>query len=94
MFGVVRLEEVQVLDAAAVDVRGCYACSTGEARVARGLAEIADEVVLLAPAAAFTDSAPALVGPLERLSAVVTDGPPPAAVAAVLDRAGVALYVG
>lgn len=82
------------LDAAAVDVRGCYACSTGEARVARGLAEIADEVVLLAPASAFADSAPALVGPLERLTAVVTDVPPPPAVTTALDRAGVALYVG
>ena len=37
------------LDAAAVDVRGTYACSTAEARVERGLTEIADEVVLLAP---------------------------------------------
>ena len=57
------------LDAAAVDVRGTYACSTAEARVARGLTEIADEVVLLAPAAAFTGSAPALVtsaGPAHR----------------------------
>jgi DeoR/GlpR family transcriptional regulator of sugar metabolism len=81
------------LDAAAVDVRGCYACSTAEARVARGLAEIADEVVLLAPATAFADSAPALVAPLHRLTAVVTDVRPPAAVAKTLDRAGVALHV-
>ena len=81
------------LDAAAVDVRGTYACSTAEARVDRGLTEIADEVVLLAPAAAFTGSAPALVTTLDRLTAVVTDGSPPAAVASALDRAGVALHV-
>lgn len=81
------------LDAAAVDVRGTYACSTAEARVERGLAEIADEVVLLAPATAFTESAPALVARLDRLTAVVSDGFPPVAVAAALDRAGVALHV-
>jgi len=49
------------LDAAAVDVRGTYACSIAEARVERGLAQIADEVVLLVTAAAFSESAPALV---------------------------------
>jgi len=81
------------LDAAAVDVRGTYACSPAEARVARGLAGIADEVVLLAPAGAFTASAPALIATLDGLTAVVTDVPPPAALAAALDRAGVALHI-
>jgi DeoR/GlpR family transcriptional regulator of sugar metabolism len=81
------------LDAAAVDVRGTYACSTGEARVARALTEIADEVVLLAPAVSFTGSAPALVAGLGRLTAVVADGPPPPAVATALHRGGVALHV-
>ena len=81
------------LDAAAVDVRGIYACSTAEARVERGLTEIADEVVLLAPAGAFTGSAPALVASLDRITAVVTDRYPPPAVAAALDRVGVALHI-
>jgi DeoR family transcriptional regulator of aga operon len=81
------------LDAAAVDVRGTYACSPAEARVARGLAGIADEVVLLAPASAFAGSAPALVSTLNRLTAAVTDGPPPPAVAAALRRAGATLHV-
>jgi DeoR/GlpR family transcriptional regulator of sugar metabolism len=81
------------LDAAAVDVRGVYACSTAEARVARGLAEIADEVVLLASGGAFTGSAPALVATLDRLTAVVADAEPPTAVVAELDRAGVKLHV-
>jgi DeoR/GlpR family transcriptional regulator of sugar metabolism len=81
------------LDAAAVDVRGTYACSTAEAQVARGLADIADEVVLLATGAAFTGSAPVLVAGLDRLTAVVTDEPPPDAVARALERAEVALYV-
>ena len=77
------------LDAAAVDVRGAYACSTAEARVARGLADIADEVVLLATREAFAASAPALVAGLHRLTAAVTDGPPPVALAAAFERAGV-----
>jgi DeoR/GlpR family transcriptional regulator of sugar metabolism len=81
------------LDAAAVDVRGTYACSTAEAQVARALADIADEVVLLATGAAFTGSAPALVAGLDRLTVVVTDAPPPIALARALDRAAVALYV-
>ena len=81
------------LDAAAVDVRGTYACSTAEARVARGLTEIADEVVLLAPATAFTGSAPALVTRLDRLTAVVTDESPPACVVSALAGAGVALHI-
>ena len=81
------------LDAAAVDVRGTYACSTAEAQVTRGLADIADEVVLLATGAAFTGSAPALVAGLDRLTAVVTDAPPPAALGRALDRAAVALHV-
>jgi DeoR/GlpR family transcriptional regulator of sugar metabolism len=81
------------LDAAAVDVRGTYACSPAEARVDRGLAGIADEVVLLAPVGVFTDSAPALIATLDRLTAVVTDRTPPAAVEAALDSAGVALHV-
>ena len=81
------------LDAAAVDVRGTYACSTAEARVARGLAEIADEVVLLASGGVFTCSAPALVATLDRLTAVVADAEPPTAVVAELDRVGVKLHI-
>jgi DeoR/GlpR family transcriptional regulator of sugar metabolism len=81
------------LDASAVDVRGVYAGSTAEARVALGLADIADEVVLLATRDAFTASAPALVAGLDRLAAAVTDGPPPVSLAAALGRAGVRVHV-
>ena len=49
--------------------------------------------MLLATGAAFTGSAPALVAGLYRLTAVVTDGPPPAALARALERVEVALYV-
>jgi DeoR/GlpR family transcriptional regulator of sugar metabolism len=61
--------------------------------VARGLTEIADEVVLLAPAAAFTGSAPALMTRLDRLTAVVTDVSPPDCVVSALAGAGVALHI-
>lgn len=81
------------LDAAAVDVRGMYACSTPEARVSRRLAEIADRAVLLVTTAAFTRSAPALVAGLDRFTAAVTDGPPPAPLGAAFARAGVAVHV-
>jgi DeoR/GlpR family transcriptional regulator of sugar metabolism len=81
------------LDAAAVDLRGTYARSTAEARVARSLADIADRVVLLTTAEAFTGSAPALVARLDRLAAVVSDRPPPASLASALDRAGVTMHV-
>jgi DeoR/GlpR family transcriptional regulator of sugar metabolism len=81
------------LDAAAVDVRGTYACSPAEAQVARGLMDIADEVVLLAVEASFLGSAPAVVAGLDRLTAVVTDAPPPAALGVALERAGVAVYM-
>jgi DeoR/GlpR family transcriptional regulator of sugar metabolism len=81
------------LAAPAADARGLYAPSVSEASVERSLMDIADEVVLLAPHTVFTGSAPALVGPLERLTAAITDRPPPREVAAALARAGVALHV-
>lgn len=81
------------LDAAAVDVRGTYARTPAEARVENGLVDIADEVVLLATREELTCSAPALVTRLERLTAVVTDAPPPAALAAALHHADVAVHV-
>ena len=81
------------LDTAAVDVRGTYACSAAEAQVARSLADVSDEVVLLATRSVLVGSAPALVAGLDRLTAVVTDEPPPVAVAGALECAGVALHV-
>jgi DeoR/GlpR family transcriptional regulator of sugar metabolism len=77
----------------AVDARGAYAHSPAEASVQRKLAGIADEVVLVATADVFTTSAPALVMGLAALCRVVTDRPPPAAVAAALRAAEVSLDV-
>jgi DeoR/GlpR family transcriptional regulator of sugar metabolism len=81
------------LAAAAADVRGLYAQSVSEASVERRLMDVADQVVLLAPHEVFSGSAPALVAPLPRLAAVVSDRPPPRPVIAALIRAGVAIHV-
>ena len=81
------------LDPSAVDVRGTYAGSTAEAGVARGLAGIADDVVLLATRESFAGSAPALVTRLDRLATVVADGRPPGDVCAALAAADVDLVV-
>ena len=77
----------------AVDARGLYAQSPAEASVQRRLMEIADEVVLVATQQTFESSAPALVGPLDRLTAVVCDRPPPAELASALGRVGVVPHV-
>ncbi|WP_100498895.1 DeoR/GlpR family DNA-binding transcription regulator [Geodermatophilus chilensis] len=74
---------------AAVDARGLYAQSPAEASVQRRLMDIADEVVLVASHEVFETSAPALAGPLDRLTAVVCDRRPPAGLEAALERAGV-----
>ncbi|MBM7804422.1 DeoR family transcriptional regulator of aga operon [Geodermatophilus bullaregiensis] len=77
----------------AVDSRGLYAQSPAEASVQRRLMDIADDVVLVGTHEAFETSATALVGPVDRVTAVVCDRRPPAGLAAALDRAGVALRV-
>jgi DeoR/GlpR family transcriptional regulator of sugar metabolism len=81
------------LSPGAVDARGVYAHSQGEAGVQRRLMDIADEVVLVAIEEAFTTSAPALVAPLDRVAAVVCDRRPPAELACALRRAGVVSHV-
>jgi DeoR/GlpR family transcriptional regulator of sugar metabolism len=73
----------------AVDARGLYAQSPAEASVQRRLMDIADEVVLVATHEAYETSAPALVGTLDRLTAVVCDRRPPACLEAALGRLGV-----
>jgi DeoR/GlpR family transcriptional regulator of sugar metabolism len=81
------------LSAGAVDARGVYAHSQGEAGVQRRLMDIADEVVLVATEETFTTSAPAVVGPLDRLTAMVCDRRPPDELACALRRAGVVVHV-
>ncbi|MGR6964136.1 DeoR/GlpR family DNA-binding transcription regulator [Geodermatophilus sp. URMC 61] len=73
----------------AVDSRGLYAQSPAEASVQRRLVDIADEVVLVATQEAFETSAPALIEPLDRLTAAVCDRRPPAGLETALGRVGV-----
>ena len=81
------------LSAAAADMRGLYAQSGSEAGVERLLMDVADQVVLLAPHEVFTGSAPALVGPLSRLTAVVSDRPPPNLMTTAFRQAGIAIHL-
>jgi DeoR/GlpR family transcriptional regulator of sugar metabolism len=71
---------------AAVDERGLYARTPAEASVQRRLIGIADRVVLVATHQVYTSSAPARIAPLDRLTALVSDRPPPRAIAVVLRR--------
>lgn len=81
------------LSPCAVDARGVYARSPAEAAVQRRLMGIADEVVVLATAEIFTTSAPALVAPLDRVTAMVSNRRPPAELSCALRRAGVVVHV-
>jgi DeoR family transcriptional regulator of aga operon len=81
------------LSPCAVDARGVYAHSQGEAGVQRRLMDIADEVVLVSTEETFTTSAPALVEPLDRVTAMVCDRRPPAEPACALRRVGVVFHV-
>jgi DeoR family transcriptional regulator of aga operon len=77
----------------AVDARGTYAGSPAEASVQRALADIADQVVLVATPDVFSSSAPARVAPLDRMRAWVADHWPPTDVADALEQAGVVAHV-
>jgi DeoR/GlpR family transcriptional regulator of sugar metabolism len=77
----------------AVDARGMYARSAVEASLQRRLLDVADHVVLLATSETFTNSAPALVAPLHRLTAVVAGGRLPSEMAAALRKLGVVPHI-
>jgi hypothetical protein len=61
----------------ALDDRGAYAHFDAEASVQRALLGVADRSVVVARHNCFTDSAPLLLGTLNRYDAVVTDERPP-----------------
>jgi DeoR/GlpR family transcriptional regulator of sugar metabolism len=65
-----------------------YAQTAAEASLQRRLLEITDRVVLLATQQTFSNSAPARVASLDRLTALVADAQLPAEVAGVLRRLG------
>ena len=77
----------------ALDDRGAYAHFDAEASVQRALLNVADKSVVVARHNCFTDSAPLLLGMLDRLDAVVTDERPPNTMERALRRAGVHVLV-
>jgi DeoR/GlpR family transcriptional regulator of sugar metabolism len=78
---------------AALDDRGAYAHFDAEASVQRALLSVADKRVVVARHSCFTDSAPLLLGMLDRLEAVVTDQRPPDTMERALRRTGVHVLV-
>jgi DeoR/GlpR family transcriptional regulator of sugar metabolism len=78
---------------AAVDARGGYARSPAEASLQRHLIGIAERVVLVATHQVFGSSAPARIAALDRFADLVTDRPPPPAVAAALRPADVTTHI-
>jgi DeoR/GlpR family transcriptional regulator of sugar metabolism len=81
------------LTADAIDDRGVYAHSDAEASVKRALLAIADRTVLVAHHESFAESAPLLLGPLERITTLVTDRSPPERMKRALRQAEVHLIV-
>jgi DeoR/GlpR family transcriptional regulator of sugar metabolism len=74
---------------AAVDSRGLYAQSPAEASLQRRLMDVADEIVVVSTRETFETSAPALVGSLQRVTALVCDRRPPPELACALRQVGV-----
>jgi DeoR/GlpR family transcriptional regulator of sugar metabolism len=77
----------------ALDDRGAYAHFDAEASVQRALLSVADKSVVVARHNCFTDSAPLLLGTLDRLDAVVTDERPPNTMERALRHARVHVLV-
>jgi DeoR family glycerol-3-phosphate regulon repressor len=72
-----------------VDGSGLYDYSPEDTEVKRALMANAGRVVVLCDASKFGRRALARVAPLNAVSTLVTDGPPPDDIAAELDRHGV-----
>ena len=81
--------ELLFLAVDALDHRGAYAHSDAEVAVKRALRGVATRTVLLARHDCFTDSAPLMLGLLDRFHALITDEPPPVRLARMLGAAGV-----
>lgn len=81
------------LAAAAIDSQGLYSCCAAAVGVQRRLMDIADKVVLLADRKTYCESAPARLGSLDRLTAVVADRRPPPGIAEALSRRGTGLLL-
>jgi DeoR/GlpR family transcriptional regulator of sugar metabolism len=81
------------LAAAAIDERGAYAHSDAETAVKRALIDIAGRTVVIAGHDCFSDSAPLLLGGLDRIGALVTGQRPPTRIERALRQASVDLLV-
>lgn len=81
------------LAADALDDRGAYAHSDAEASVKRALLQIAARTVVVARHDSFADSAPLLLGALDRVATLVTDQGPPNKLERALRQAGVHVLV-
>ncbi len=81
------------LSPAAVDAHGSYARSPAEASLQRHVIDIVERVVLVATHEVFDSSAPARIAALDRVTDLVTDRPPPPAVAAALHVAEVSTHI-
>jgi DeoR family transcriptional regulator of aga operon len=77
----------------AIDARGIYGRSPAETSLQQRLMDIADEVVGLVTHEQFAASAPARVGPLDRLATLVADRRPAGELACALRHAGVTTRV-
>ena len=77
------------MGAAAVDERGVYASADVERLVKLELMDIADRIVLLIDHTKFSARAPVFLCDWGKLSAVVTDRQPPAAIAERLQADGI-----
>ena len=77
----------------ALDERAAYAQFDAEASVQRALVNVADRTVVVARHHCFADSAPLLLGVLDRLHALVTDARPPNKVERALCRAGIHVLI-
>jgi DeoR/GlpR family transcriptional regulator of sugar metabolism len=81
--------ELLFLAVDALDHRGVYTRSDGEASVKRVLLSVAARSVVVARHDCFTDSAPLMLSRLDQFCALVTDDRPPNRLDPVLHRAGV-----
>lgn len=81
------------LGAAAADERGIYVATDHERPTKLAMISIAREVILLVDAAKFGAPAPVLLCGWEGISAVITDGPPPARIARLLAELDIDLIV-
>jgi DeoR/GlpR family transcriptional regulator of sugar metabolism len=85
--------EIFFLAAAAINAGGIYVTADVERPTKRALIDICDRVVVLADHTKFTTSAPIRLVTFDLVDVVVTDQPPPPAVADALRAADVELVV-